>query len=56
MIQMTQQGLDSRRAVCRVNSAMHVIEVCAVQVDGQSESELILEVRSGVIHVETMDI
>ena len=34
---------------------MHVIEVCGVQVDGQSESERIFVVRSGVIHGEAVE-
>ena len=34
---------------------MHVVKVCDVQVKGQSESERILVVCSGVIHGEAME-
>ena len=38
-----------------VSERGHGFEVCGIQVEGQSESECVLVVRSGVIHGEAME-
>ena len=47
--------LRSPEPCVRQSLAMHVVEVCGTQVEGQSESESVLVVCSCVIHGEAVE-